>query len=163
MNMNEVDIAILAIVALSAFFGLWRGLVKEVLSLLTWVAALVVAGVYSSALEPLLGPIAINATVRYAAAFAILFIITMIVGSLINYFVSKLINFSGLKFADRLFGGAFGVARGVIIIMVIMMVTRSFVSETRYWQESRFVPYGLELIEWSRLYIADYGSFSEVI
>ena len=44
MNMNEVDIAILAVVALSAFFGLWRGLVKEVLSLVTWVAALVVAG-----------------------------------------------------------------------------------------------------------------------
>jgi len=161
--MNEVDIAILTVIALSAFFGLWRGLIKEVLSLVTWIAALVIAGLYSSALEPLLDPLSSNATVRYVAAFAILFIITMIVGSLISFFISKLIDVSGLKFADRIFGGAFGVVRGIVIIMVIMMLTSSFVAETRYWQESRFVPYGLQLIEWSRLYISDYGSISEVI
>ena len=45
--MNEVDTAILTVTALSFIFGLWRGLVKEVLSLVTWIAALLVARVYS--------------------------------------------------------------------------------------------------------------------
>jgi len=50
--LNQIDTAILIVIAISAAFGLWRGFVKEILSLLSWIAALLVARVYS---EPFAG------------------------------------------------------------------------------------------------------------
>ena len=75
--MNGVDTAILVITTLSFLFGLWRGLIKEVLSLLTWVAALIVARLYSETLSELLVNIIDSSSIRYVSAFAIIFIVVM--------------------------------------------------------------------------------------
>ena len=108
--MNGVDTAILVITTLSFLFGLWRGLIKEVLSLLTWVAALIVARLYSETLSELLVNIIDSSSIRYVSAFAIIFIVVMMLGTFLNYLMSKLLTITGLKFADRLLGGVFGVA-----------------------------------------------------
>ncbi len=156
--MNEVDIAILIVIGLSCIFGLWRGLIKEVLSLLTWIAALLVARVYSQYLSDLMAGMIENEGARYVAAFAALFVTVMMLGTLLNFLFSKLLTISGLKFADRVFGGVFGIARGVIIVLVIMFITSVFVSETERWQQSVLIPYGLDLIERSRMFIGDLNS-----
>ena len=62
--MNEVDTAILVVIVLSCVFGLWTGLIKEVLSLLTWIAALLVARVYSEGLSGLFVNVIDNSAVR---------------------------------------------------------------------------------------------------
>ncbi|MEX2132254.1 MAG: CvpA family protein [Pseudohongiellaceae bacterium] len=152
-----MDIAILSIVAVSFLFGLWRGLVKEVLSLLTWIAALLVARIYSEPLAPTLSGLLEGETTRYVAAFAILFIVTMMLGTLLNHFIGKLLTITGLKFTDRLLGGVFGIARGVIIVLLVMFFTGTFVSETGPWQQSQLIPQGLALIEWSRIFIGDFS------
>ena len=115
--MNWTDIVILAVIVLSCLFGLWRGLIREVFSLVTWVAALIVARLYSSTLAPLLTGVFEGETTRYVAAFTLLFVITIIVGSLITHLLSKILTLAGLKFTDRLLGGVFGAARGGIIVM----------------------------------------------
>lgn len=155
--MNEVDVAIIVVTAISCLFGLWRGLIKEVLSLLTWVAALLVARVYSEYLANMMVNLIDSGSVRYVTAFAILFVVVMMLGTLINHFMAKLITVTGLKFADRLLGGVFGVVRGGVIVVVILFITAVFVSETRLWQESRLIPYGMAAIEWSRIFIGDMG------
>ena len=126
--MNGVDTAILVITTLSFLFGLWRGLIKEVLSLLTWVAALIVARLYSEALSELLVNIIDSSSIRYVSAFAMIFIVVMMLGTFLNYLMSKLLTITGLKFADRLLGGVFGVARGVIIVLVILFISGLFLS-----------------------------------
>jgi len=156
-GLNWVDIAILAVIAVSFLFGLWRGLVKEVLSLLTWIAALLVARIYSETLAPALSGMLDGETTRYVAAFAILFIVTMMLGTLLNHFIGKLLTITGLKFTDRLLGGGFGIVRGVIIVMLILFFTGTFVSETGAWQQSQLVPRGLALIEWSKIFIGDFS------
>lgn len=156
-GLNWVDIAILSIIAVSFLFGLWRGLVKEVLSLLTWIAALLVARIYSETLAPSLTGILDGETTRYVAAFAILFIVTMMLGTLLNHFIGKLLTITGLKFTDRLLGGGFGIVRGVIIVMLILFFTGNFVSETSAWQQSQLIPQGLALIEWSKIFIGDFS------
>jgi membrane protein required for colicin V production len=155
--MNEVDVAILIVIGLSCLFGLWRGLIKEVLSLLSWVAALLIARVYSQYLSDLMTGLIENEGARYVAAFAALFVIVMMLGTLLNFLFSKLLIVSGLKFADRVFGGVFGIARGVIIVMVIMFITSVFVSETERWQQSVLIPYGMDLIERSRIFIGNFN------
>ena len=153
--MNEVDTAIIVVTVLSSLFGLWRGLVKEVLSLLTWVAALVVARVYSEPLAGLMLNLIESSSLRYVTAFALIFILIMMLGTLINHFLSRVLTITGLKLLDRLLGTVFGLARGVIIVLVVMLITRVFVSETEQWQQSLLIPDGLALIEWSRIFIGD--------
>jgi len=155
--MNVADAVILIVTGISCLFGLWRGLIKEVLSLLTWVAALLVARVYSQYLAELLVNVIDSGSVRYVTAFAILFVIVMMLGTLLNHFMAKLITVTGLKFADRILGGAFGIARGVVIVLVILFIAGVFVAETEQWQQSILIPYGLSAIEWSRIFIGDLG------
>ncbi len=160
MAFNQIDIVILIITVLSSAFGLWRGLIKEVLSLLTWIAALLVSRVYSEPLAGLMTGVIENDGIRYVSAFAILFVIVMMFGTFLNFLMSKLLNVTGLKLADRLLGAGFGVARGVIIVLVIMFITSMFVSETELWQQSQLVPYGMDLIEKSQVFIGDMNSVS---
>ena len=151
--MNEVDAIILVIIGLSCLFGIWRGLVKEVLSLVTWIAALTLARLYSGVLADFMGNLISNESARYVTAFAIVFVLVVMTGTLVNHLISKLLTITGLKLVDRLLGGAFGVVRGSVIIVVILFVTGVFVNETPQWQESQLIPYGLSLIEWTQLYI----------
>jgi membrane protein required for colicin V production len=101
-----------------------------------------------------------NDGIRYVSAFAILFVIVMMFGTFLNFLMSKLLNVTGLKSADRLLGAGFGVARGVIIVLVIMFIASMFVSETELWQQSQLVPYGMDLIEKSQVFIGDMNSVS---
>lgn len=151
--MNEIDAVILVIVGLSCLFGLWRGLVKEVLSLVTWIAALALARLYSGFVAEFLVNLINNESARYVTAFALVFVVVMMIGTLVNHLISKLLSITGLKLVDRLLGGAFGVARGAIIVVVIIFITGAFVNETTQWQDSQLIPYGLSLIEWMQLYI----------
>lgn len=164
-SMNEVDAIILVIVGLSCLFGIWRGLVKEVLSLVTWIAALTLARLYSGVLADFLVNVINNESARYVSAFAIVFVLVMMAGTLINHLISKLLTITGLKLVDRLLGGAFGVVRGGVIVVVILFIIGPFVNETPQWQESQLIPYGLSLIEWTQLYIdiEDVNSVEPVI
>ncbi len=156
--MNGVDTAILVVTTLSCLFGLWRGLVKEVLSLVTWVAALLVARVYSETLSEFMVNVIDSGSVRYVTAFALIFVVVMMLGTLLNHLLSKLLTITGLKLVDRLLGGVFGAARGVIIVLVIVFISSVFVSETEQWQQSTLIPYGVAMIEWSRIFIEDMNS-----
>ena len=153
--MNEVDTAILVVIVLSCVFGLWTGLIKEVLSLLTWIAALLVARVYSEGLSELFVNVIDNSSVRYATAFVIIFIVIMMLGRLLNHQLSKLLISTRLKLTDRVLGGMFGIARGALIVMLILFISNLFLSETEQWQQSTLIPYGMAMTEWSRIFIAD--------
>jgi len=160
MAFNQVDIVILIVTVLSSAFGLWRGLIKEVLSLLTWIAALLVSRVYSEPLAGLMTGMIENDGIRYVSAFAMLFVLVMLLGTFLNFLMSKLLNVTGLKLVDRLLGAAFGVARGVIIVLVILFITSMFVSETELWQQSQLIPYGMTMIEKSQVFIGDMNGVS---
>ena len=153
--MNEVDTAILVVIVLSCVFGLWTGLIKEVLSLLTWIAALLVARVYSEGLSGLFVNVIDNSAVRYATAFVIIFIAIMVLGRLLNHQLSKLLISTRLKLTDRVLGGMFGIARGALIVMLILIISNLFLSETEQWQQSTLIPIGMAMTEWSRIFIAD--------
>ena len=158
--MNGVDAAILVVTTISCLFGLWRGLIKEVLSLVTWIAALLVARVYSETLSEFMVNVIDSSSARYVAAFALIFVVVMMLGTLLNHMLSKLLTITGLKLVDRLLGGVFGVARGVIIVLVILFISSVFVSETEQWQQSTLIPHGMTMIEWSRVFIEDMNSIN---
>ncbi len=155
--MNAVDIAIISVTGISCLFGLWRGFIKEVLSLVSWVAALVLARMYSETVSELMSGVISNEGARYVTAFVLIFVAVMLIGTLITSLFTKLLSATGLSFVNRLFGGVFGIARGAVIVLVILFITNVFVSETALWQESQLIPYGMSAIDWSRTYIEEMG------
>jgi len=146
--MNLLDICIVLVVAVSSIFGLWRGFVRETLSLLAWIAAIVVARLYSPHLAPLFSAITDNETARYVLAFAVLCFVTLLLGALINHFMTRLISLAGLQMTDRLLGALFGVARGVLIVAVAVYFAAEFYSDRIWWAESRTLPYVQVVIDW---------------
>ncbi|MDG2141128.1 MAG: CvpA family protein [Gammaproteobacteria bacterium] len=157
--MNWFDAAIITITGLSCAFGLYRGLIKEVLSLLSWIAALLIAKGYSERFSEMLTSLIDSNGVRYAAAFAMIFIVVMMLGTFLNFLMSKILTVTGLKFADRLLGGVFGIARGALIVLVVLFVSRIFMSNGEQWQQSVIIPHGLIVIEWSQNFISSFNVY----
>jgi membrane protein required for colicin V production len=158
--MTQVDTLILAVIAISSAFGVWRGFIKEILSLLSWIAALLVSRVYTESLAGLLESLIDNPSVRYVTAFSVLFVLIILLGTALNHFMSKLLVVTGLKTLDRLLGAVFGVARGTVIVLVVLFILNVFVSGSEWWQQSTLIPYGMVLIEESQIFIGDMNAVS---
>ncbi|GAB1232490.1 CvpA family protein [Ferrigenium sp. UT4] len=118
--MTIFDLAVVAIIILSALLGWWRGFMYELFSLLGWVAAYVVARTFSAQVTPYI-PQAIGAdSIRSATAFALVFIVVLIVGAVFAWFLSKLAKFAGLGGMDGKFGAMFGAMRGILVVLALV-------------------------------------------
>lgn len=146
--MAEVDIVFLAVIALSLLAGVLRGFVKEAISLASWVAAFIIAALLSPQLADGMDAVIANPSLRRLAAFAILFVATVFVGALIGNLVSKLTSAAGLGGTDRVLGGLFGVLRGVLVIVLIVLLTQPFEFTRAWYQESLLVPYAVAFSEY---------------
>lgn len=120
--MTAFDYVLLAILAASIVIGLFRGLIREVLSLLAWLAAFVVANRYGADLAALLPDAIPRGAVRLVVGFVILFVGVLLLGALVNLAIAHIISASGLKPFDRGLGGLFGLARGVLIVLTAVIL-----------------------------------------
>ncbi len=135
--MNWLDYAILAIIAVSALISLVRGFVREVLSLIVWVLAFWVGIRFSQPLSEHLVDYIASPTLRLGTAFAALFIVTLILGAIINYMAGQLVSRTGLTGTDRFIGVLFGIGRGVIVVAVLMLAAGlTALPREPWWQES---------------------------
>ena len=120
--MTAFDYVVLLILAASIVISVLRGLVKEVLSLAGWLVAFIVANRYGADLAALLPALIPAGTTRLVCGFAILFIGTLMLSALVNVAIAHIIRASGLQIVDRGLGGLFGFARGVVIVMTVMIL-----------------------------------------
>ncbi|MEX1056730.1 MAG: CvpA family protein [Natronospirillum sp.] len=147
MIMATVDIVILVIIVLSCMMGGFRGLVKEALSLTAWVAALLIATLFYEQMGNLMAGLIENSSLRNVAAFSLLFVLTIFIGTLISNLVSKLISAVGLGGADRLLGTLFGIIRGLIIVGLVVLLSYPFEFARQWFEGSILVPWIVVLIE----------------
>ena len=120
--MTLFDYAVLAILLISILISVWRGLVREILSLIGWVAAFVVANLYAQDVQALLPPVLGLPILRFIVAFLLLLVGTIFLMALINWGILRGIQAAGLELADRGLGGLFGLARGCVIVVAIVLV-----------------------------------------
>lgn len=146
--MTLLDWTILGILLISALISIRRGFTKEAMSLASWVAALVVARLFSDNLASLLTGWLANEAHRYTAAFIILFLATLIVGSLVNHLLGEFVRMTGLTGTDRALGVVFGLLRGIIIVVAILALGRLFALD-QFWQDSVLIPYFEPVIRWT--------------
>ena len=157
--MNWADWLILAILVISALFSLRRGFVKEALSLVTWVSAFIIARLFSEALAMVLERYIETPSIRIASAFAILFIATLIVGALVANLFEMLISATGLSGTDRVLGMGFGIARGglVVVVLVAPGAPRRRQWKICGWEESQLIPHFVLMENWTREIASDIG------
>lgn len=137
--MTSFDYAVLLIAGFSVLLSVMRGMVREILALLSWVAAFWVANAFSGQLVPMLPASIPNESLRYLAAFVILFLVTLLVTSLITIALSEVIKNLGLKPADRLLGALFGLVRGMLIALVIVLVAGlTTLPRQPFWRNAMF-------------------------
>jgi len=147
--MSWLDLVILGVIALSALISLIRGFVKESISLVSWIVAGVLALRYFPAMAELLEPFVDAPTIRDVAGFAVIFIITLVIGAIVNFIMSQLVSKTGLSGTDKALGVVFGAARGVLIVtMVVLLASLTPMPEASWWQDSASVGFFQQLAEW---------------
>lgn len=142
IHFTLVDIVAGSILLISACLGVWRGLVKELLALVGWVAAAWVGYHYAQWLsEQWLTSVPGGEMTRLALAFILLFIGTMVICSLTGRFLSKLLHQAGLSPMDRTLGFSFGLIRGVLVIIVLStLAALTSVTQTNEWRQAWSLP-----------------------
>jgi membrane protein required for colicin V production len=136
-SLGIVDLAMLAVLALSAGVGAVRGLTFEVLSLLGWVAAWFAGLWLGPWLAPHLPVGAPGSPLNAVAAFASAFLIVLVLWGLGARAVSALVGKTLLRPLDRLLGAIFGVVRGVLVLLVLTwLISHTPASASPAWRES---------------------------
>ena len=120
--MTLFDLVVLVIVGLSVLLSVIRGLVREVLALAAWVVAFLAANVLAGEIAPWLPDAIPTEEFRLLAGFVGVFLVVLIAMSMLAIMVSKLVKSAGLGLEDRLLGGAFGLARGLLVVMVVVLL-----------------------------------------
>ncbi len=155
-GLNGIDIIILGIVLVSAGISLMRGFFKEAISLVTWVAAFWVAVHFSADQARFLESLIETPSLRAAASFGILFLITLILGALINKAMQEVIEFTGFGGMDSLLGMIFGVARGLLIIsMLVMLAGMTPLTSDPWWRESALLEHFQLMADWMVLQLPE--------
>ena len=146
--MTGFDFAVLGILAASGVLGLARGLLKEMLSLaayaLAFVAAIWWGGIASGWLVHLIE----NPLLRAGAAYAAVFVATLLAVGLVNMALAALIRVTGLSPADHGLGGIFGLIRGLLIILALVVVCGyTTLPKEPWWQDAKFSPLAVEAVQ----------------
>jgi membrane protein required for colicin V production len=139
--MTVFDYAVLAIVGLSVMLSIIRGLVREVLALLAWVVAFVAASLFGGRLAALLPAGIPSEELRLLAAFVGIFFVVLLLMGLLAVLISRLVKSAGLSVEDRILGGMFGLARGLVIVMVLVLLAGlTALPKKPEWRGATFSP-----------------------
>lgn len=120
--MTLVDLAVIAIVALSVLLSVIRGLVREVLALAAWVVAFLAANALAGAVAPWMPEALGTEELRLLAGFLCVFLGVLIAMSVLAMLASKLVKSAGLGLEDRLLGAAFGFVRGLLVVVILVLL-----------------------------------------
>ena len=150
VNFTAVDWAIIAVLGLSILLSLWRGFVREAVSLAGWIAAFVIANMFVGEMATFLQQWIANVTGRYVAAYALLFAGMLIVAGIVGKLSAQVVKVTGLTLLDRLLGTVFGFVRGIIIVLVVVYVLRQLAPpQNLLWlDESQLMPHVDMLGQW---------------
>jgi len=135
------DYAVLGIMAASLLLGLWRGVVSEILALAAWVVGLVVARMFAADVAPVFGKLLPDATLRYVAGFATVCLAVLVVFSIGRLVARLLLKAVGLGWADRTLGAVFGMGRGVLVALILVLIGGlTPLPKAVWWRDATLAP-----------------------
>lgn len=151
--MTWIDVLIVVVLVLSALLSLFRGFLKEFISLLSWVAAIWLAIDHSDRLAALL-PASLDqarlslgetglavSNLRVGLAFVLIVITVLVLGAVLNHLIAMFVTRGGLSLVDRSLGMIFGVMRGAAIVVILVLAAGlTGLPRTPWWHDARLLP-----------------------
>lgn len=157
--MAVIDIVLGSIILVSAIISIFRGFFREAFSLLTWVAAIWAAIEYGTQGAELLADWG-TSVVRLWVARLLILIAVLFVGGVLNWMLGLLLHKTGLSGTDRVIGMVFGIARGVVLVGIVVLVMEELgYDETAWWWESKLIPYAAPVVDTLRYMAEDSRDF----
>jgi membrane protein required for colicin V production len=137
-TLGWVDLALSGVLLLSLVLGLWRGFVLEVMALLGWVAAYLGAQWLTPVWAPHLRIDEAGSSLNHAATFALAFVAVLVGWGLASRVLRMLFHATPLRGADRVLGAAFGLVRGVLLLLALaVVVALTPAAKSRDWHDSQ--------------------------
>ncbi|MDE1182065.1 CvpA family protein [Paraburkholderia sp.] len=140
------DYAVMAVIGLSALRGTWRGFLSEVFGLIGWIAAFLIACRFVGRVVPYIpdhwpG----GALTQWLIAFVLIAVGVVLVASVANALLSRLVQVSGLGGVDRSLGLMFGLVRGVVLVLVLVAFAGlTELPQQEFWRNALLRPYAVE-------------------
>jgi membrane protein required for colicin V production len=154
VNFNWADFVMIFVIMLSLLIGLFRGFVREACSLVTWVMALYVAFMHSSSLSTFLQAWIKTPSLRTMITGALLFVVVLMAGAVVNHTISSFVSKTGLSGTNRLLGVVFGMLRGVLVVVVLLLLaTLTAMPQDEWWSKSRLIPLFMPLVQWMQHFL----------
>jgi membrane protein required for colicin V production len=139
--MTAFDYAVIGVIAASLLLGWWRGVVGEVLALAAWVAAFIAAKLFAATVAVWLPERVVGQEIRLIVAWVVVIVGVLLLFAIARYLIKLLLKAVGLGWLDRLLGASFGILRGLLIVLVIVMVAGlTPLPKTTWWTEAMLSP-----------------------
>jgi membrane protein required for colicin V production len=148
---NWADYVIIGIITLSALVSVIRGFVREAISLAGWIIAFWVALTFAEPLGAQLADYVSVPSLRTMAAFFGLLLVSIVLVALVGFLVGQLVDKSGLDGTDRMLGILFGIARGVLLVaLLVLLAGLTPLPSDPWWHDSIMIPHMQGLAVWLR-------------
>jgi len=139
--MNNLDVIFLVIIAGSMVLAAFKGFIKEIVSLVAFVAGLVLAGQFHGSMARLLARWVDNPVLARVLGFLTVFFGVLLVAGVAVFVADRILKFSHLKWIDRVLGALFGVVRGWLIATVLVLAMAAFAWQVPWLERSMLAPY----------------------
>lgn len=148
-SLTIVDYVILGVIGISTIISFVRGFIREAISLATWVLAFWIAIKFAPQIANMLKHQIATPAFRAIVAFGTLFVGTIIVGAILNFLISTMVDKSGLSGTDRMLGMVFGITRGVLLVgILVLMANMTAVTRDNWYRSSTMIPQFTGLAHW---------------
>ena len=160
-SLQILDLAVTLVMVLSLALGLWRGLLREVLSLLGWVLAFYLAQAHAATVAQWLPMDGANPGLRMACAFVLVMLLVLIGVAIVLWLAKALITVVGLGWVDRILGGLFGFLRAMVLLLAATAaLSMTPMQNGPWWQESHSGPWLSQFLVWAKpLLPAEFGKY----
>jgi membrane protein required for colicin V production len=156
--MIGTDILLVVIVLISCIIGIMRGLIREIIALIAWIAGLWCAWRFAYLIEPELGGVLADRPVSLWVARALILIAILVAGGIVNGLVGYFIRHSALSWLDRALGTFFGMLRGLVLVGLIAIVGGLLkVTDGPVWHDSHLGSYADAIGEALKTFVDDAG------
>jgi membrane protein required for colicin V production len=140
-TLNLADYLIIGVVLISVIISVVRGFIREAFSLVSWGFAIFLAVFFCADLAPYFAAKIDTPAVRLLVSFGIIFIGTLIIGAIVTHLFVTVVHKSGLSGTDRFIGSIFGLLRGVLVVILVVMIGQFTHFTTKpVWTGSVLIP-----------------------